>query len=143
MTTKFTHKGFEFELLKGEYRRYVSDNEQSAEYLCIAKYNDNKLLLQYVDTTGAIVDYVQTLMDNMPNMVFDYLMDVIGQRKDVLVRTTFIPANPTSFEIYYDCDYNGDDIDGIIEWMLEHNDWAAESYRYTEIVNGHQKCVGE
>jgi hypothetical protein len=143
MTTRFTHKGFEFELLNGEYRRYVDVNEQSAEYLCIAKHNDNKLLLQYVDTTGLIIDYVQTLMDNLPNIAFDYLMDVISQRQDVLARVTFTPATPTGFEIYYDCDYSGDDIDGIIGWMLEHNDWAAESYRYTEIVNGHQKCVGE
>lgn len=143
MTTKFKHRGFEFELLDGEYRRYVDVDGQCADYLCIAKYNDNKILLQYVDTTGAIVDFVQTLMDNMPDIAFDYLMSVMESKSNVLVRATFIPATPTSFEIYYDCNYNEDDIDGIINWMLNNNDFAAETYRYTEVVGGHQKCVGD
>lgn len=143
MTTKFTHRGFEFELLDGEYRRYVDADSKHAEYLCIAKYNNNRVLIQYIDTTGVIVNFVQTLMDNMPDMAFDYLMGVMKNSSHVLARATFIPAAPTSFEIYYDCDYTSDDIDGIIEWMLTHNDWAAETYRYTEVVNGHQKCVGE
>lgn len=140
---KFLYKKFEFELLDGEYRRYVGIQYKGAEYLCVAKYNGNKILLQYVDTNGEIVDYVQTLMDNMPDMAFDYLVDVMNKQSNVLARATYIPESPTSFEIYYDCDYSKDDIDGIIDWMLDHNDWAAESYRYTEVVNGHQKCVGE
>lgn len=143
MTTKFTHRGFEFELLDGEYRRYTGVGDKHAEYLCVAKYNNNRILIQYVDTTGVIVDFVQTLMDNILDMAFDYLMSVMNNKENILARATFVPATPTSFEIYYDCDYSGDDIDGIIAWMLDHNDWAAESYRYTEVVNGHQKCVGE
>lgn len=143
MTTKFMHRGFEFELLDGEYRRYVDVDGKHAEYLCVAKYNNNKMLIQYVDITSVVLDYVQTLMDNMPDMAFDYLMDVMTSKENVLARLTFIPATPTSFEIYYDCDYEKDDVDGIIEWMIQNNDFAAETYRYTEIVNGHQKCVGE
>lgn len=143
MTTKFTHRGFEFELLDGEYRRYADVGGEHAEYLCVAKYNDNRILVQYVDTTRMVVDFVQTLMDNMPDFAFDYLVGVMNNNSNVLARTTFVPATPTSFEIYYNCDYVGDDIDGIIDWMHRHNDFAAETYRYTEVINGHQKCVGE
>lgn len=143
MTTKFTHRGFEFELLDGEYRRYADVGGEHAEYLCVAKYNGNRILVQYVDTTGVVVDFVQTLMDNMPDFAFDYLIGTMNRNNDVLARITFIPATPTSFEIYYDCDYEGDDVDGIIDWMYQHNDFAAETYRYTEVINGHQKCVGE
>lgn len=143
MTTKFTHRGLEFELLDGEYRRYVDDDGQHAEYLCIAKYNNNRILMQYIDTTGIVVDFVQTLMNNMPDFSFDYLLNVMSNNSNVLARATFIPATPTGFEIYYDCDYVNDDISGIISWMSKHNDFAAETYRYTEIINGHQKCVGE
>ena len=143
MTTKFTHRGFEFELLDGEYRRYADVGGEHAEYLCVAKYNGNRMLVQYVDTTGIVVDFVQTLMDNMPNFAFDYLVSVMNNNNNVLARTTFVPATSTSFEIYYNCDYVSDDIDGIIDWMRQHNDFAAETYRYTEVINGHQKCVGE
>lgn len=143
MTTKFIHRGFEFELLDGEYRKHVDVDGEHAEYLCVAKYNYNKMLVQYVDTTGISVDFVQTLMGNMPDFAFDYLINVMNNNNNVLARTTFVPATPTSFEIYYNCDYVGDDIDGIIDWMRQHNDFAAETYRYTEVINGHQKCVGE
>lgn len=143
MATKFTHRGFDFELLDGEYRRYVDVGGNHAEYLCVAKYNNNRILVQYIDTAGVVVDFVKTLMDNMPDIAFDYLIGVMSDKNNVLARTTFIPATPTSFEIYYDCDYTNNDIDGIIDWMRQHNDFAAETYRYTEIVNGHQKCVGE
>lgn len=143
MTTKFMHRGFEFELLEGEYRRYVDIDSKHAEYLCVAKYNGNRVLIQYVDTTSVIVDYVQTAMDCLPEEAYDYLVDAMNNNQNVLIRLTFVPATPTSFEIYYDCDYNNDDIDGILVWMLNHNDFAAEDYRYTEIVNGHQRCIGE
>ena len=143
MTTKFVHRGFEFELLSGEYRRYIGVDGKHAEYLCVAKYNGNRMLIQYVDTTGVIVDYVQEVMDYIPEMAYDYLIRVMNETSNVLVRLTFVPVPPTSFEIYYDCDYNNDNIDDIIEWMLNHNDFAAEDYRYTEIVNGHQRCAGE
>ena len=143
MTTKFTHRGFEFELFDGEYRRYVDVGGRHAEYLCVAKYNGNRILLQYVDTTGVVVDFVQTLMENMPDFAFDYLMNAMNSQSNVLARAIFVPATPTSFEIYYDSDSNSDNIDEIIDWMLQHNDFAAETYRYTEVVNGHQKCAGE
>lgn len=143
MTTKFTHRGFEFELFDGEYRRYADVGGEHAEYLCVAKYNNSKILIQYIDTTGIVVDFVQTLIDNMPDFAFDYLINAMNKHSNVLARTTFIPATPTGFEIYYNCDYVGDDIDGIIDWMYKHNDFAAETYRYTEIVDGHQRCVGE
>ena len=141
---KLLYKKFEFELLDGEYRRYVDEaGTEGAEYLCIAKYNDNRMLLQYIDTTGIAVDFVKTLFDNIPDFAFEYLIQVMQNNHNILARLIFVPTAPTNYEIYYDCYYSKDDVDGIIGWMLAHNDWAAESFRYTEVVNRHQKCVGE
>lgn len=146
MATNFDHRGFEFELLDGEYRRYRNrpGEPEHAEYLCVAKYKGNKLLLQHVRTDGEIVDFVKTLFDNMPEVAFDYLMSVIDKQENVIARITYIAIEDagTAFEIYYDCDCESDQVDAIIQWMLHNNDFAAETYRYTEVVNGHQKCVG-
>lgn len=142
MKMQFVNK--EFELFDGEYRRYVEeDGTRSAEYLCVGVCGGNKILFQYIDTTGEVVDFVQRIIDNIPDFALDYLTDVLDINNNVLVRLTFVPVLPTSFEIYYSCDCKNNDINSIIEWMADHNDFAATEFRYTEIVNGHQKCVGE
>ena len=134
----------EFELLNGEYRRYVEeDGTQEAEYLCVGVYGNNRILFQYIDTSKEAVDFIQRVVDNIPDFALEYLINVFEAKNDVLVRMTFIPMLPTSFEIYYNCDCESNDIDNIIQWMSENNDFAATEFRYTEIVNGHQKCVGE
>lgn len=144
MKMQFNNKKIELELMDGEYRRYVDgDNTRSGEYLCIGICGNNKILFQYIDTTGEAVDFVQRTVDNIPDFALDYLTDVLVKNSDILVRLTFVPVLPTSFEIYYDCDYESNDMNGVIEWMANHNDFAATEFRYTEIVNGHQKCVGE
>lgn len=144
MKINFANKEFDFELLNGEYRRYVEeDGSQSAEYLCVGVYGANRILFQYVDTVGDDVDFVQRIVENIPSFALEYLAEVFDKNNDVLVRLTFIPVLPTSFEIYYDCDCEDNDINSIIGWMSENNDFAATEYRYTEVVNGHQKCVGE
>ena len=146
MTTKFEYRGFGFELLDGEYRRYRNrpGEPEHAEYLCVAKYKGNRLLLQHIRTDGEIVGFVETLFNNMPNFAFDYLMSVLDEHQKIIVRATYMTVedSPTSFEIYYGCDCESDQIDDILAWMINNNDWAAENYRYTEVVNGHQKCVG-
>lgn len=144
MKMQFNNKEFDLELLDGEYRRYVEeDGSQSAEYLCVGVCGVNRILFQYIDTTGEAVDFVQRIVKNIPDFAFEYLMNVFGQNNDILVRLTFVPVVPTGFEIYYNCDCEDSDVDSIIKWMKENNDFAATEYRYTEIVNGHQKCVGE
>ena len=144
MKLKFDNKEFDFELFEGEYRRYVeTDGSRNGEYLCLGVCGVNRIFFQYVDTTGEVVDFVQRIVDNIPGFALEYLMDVLDNNVDVLVRLTFIPVLPTSFEIYYDCDCENNDVGSVIKWMGENNDFAATEYRYTEVVNGHQKCVGE
>ena len=144
MKIGFTNKEFDFELLDGEYRRYVEDDgAQNEEYLCIGICGENRILFQYIDTTNDIVDYVQCVVENIPEFALNYLVNVLDKNDDILVRLTFVPGLPTSFEIYYDCNCKEDGVDNIIEWMWNNNDFAATEFRYTEVINGHQKCVGE
>ena len=144
MKMQFANKEFEVELLNGEYRRYVNENGvQDAEYLCVGLYGENKILFHYIDTTGTIVDYIQNVMDNIPEYALEYLTNILNKHTNVLVRLTFIPVFPTSFEIYYDSHCESNDVNDIIQWMGENNDFAATEFRYTEVINGHQKCVGE
>jgi redox-regulated HSP33 family molecular chaperone len=143
MEIKFSDKKFNFELLDGEYRRYVENDVQTAEYLCVGVCGKNKILFQYINTAGESIDFVERIVDNIPEFALDYLTDVLTKNDDMLVRLTFIPVLPTSFEIYYNCDCESNVISDIIQWMSENNDFAATEFRYTEIINGHQKCVGE
>ena len=146
MTTKFEYRGFEFELLDGEFRRYRDFPELAnrEEYLTVAKYNGNRILLQHVRTDGKIVDYIRTLFENIPDFAFDYLMSVLNSHQNIMSCVSYVAIEDamTSFTIYYGCDCDSDQIDDIIAWMISNNDWAAENYRYTEVVEGHQKCVG-
>ena len=146
MATEFEYRGFEFELLDGEFRRYRDFPELAnrEEYLTVAKYNGNRILLQHVRTDGEIVDYVRTLFEKIPDFAFDYLMSVLNSHQNVTVCASYVAIEDamTSFTIYYSCDCDSDQIDDIIAWMISNNDWAAENYRYTEVVDGHQKCVG-
>lgn len=134
----------EFELLNGEYRRYVeADKTQSAEYLCVGVCDDNRVLFQYIDTIGEAKDFIQCVVDNIPKFALDYLTDVLSKNNKVLARVILFPTMPTGFEIYYDCNCKNNDIYSIIQWIGDNNDFAATEFRYTEIINGHQKCVGD
>lgn len=142
MKVQFANK--EFNLFNGEYRRYTEGSDvQNSEYLCVGVYGKIKVLFQYIDTTSEDVDFVQCIVNNIPEFALDYLVDILNTNTNMLIRLSFIPTMPTSFEIYYDYDNESNDVDDIIKWMYENNDFAAMEYRYTEVVNGHQKCVGE
>ena len=146
MTTKFEYRGYDFELLDGEFRRYrdIPKLENREEYYTVAKYNGNRLFLQHVRTDGKIVDYVRTLFENIPDFAFDYLISVLNSHQSVMVCASYVAIEDamTSFTIYYGCDCDSNQIDDILAWMISNNDWAAENYRYTEVIDGHQKCVG-
>lgn len=139
MKMKFADTELEYELLNGEYYRYAE--EQYGEYLCVGLFGNNKVLFQYIDTMNEPVDFVQSLISNIPDYAMDYLVKVLNENSNIFVRLTFYPGNPTGFEIYYDCDCKDDSIGSLIEWMSTHNDFAATEYRYTEIIDGHQKCI--
>ena len=140
MKMKFADSELEYELLDGEYRRYA--DEGYGEYLCVGLFDTNKMLFQYIDTTMEPVDFVQSVISNLPEFALYYLLNVLQTNNNMLIRLTFSPETPTGFEIYYDCSCQDNDINSIIEWISANNDFAAAEYRYTEVINGHQQCAG-
>ena len=140
MKMKFANNELECELLEGEYRRYA--DEGYGEYLCVGISNTNRVLFQYIDIVKEPIDFVQSIIDNVPDFAMDYLVNVLSNKNDVLVRMTLYPEVPTGFEIYYDCYCENNDVESLVDWMRSHNDFEAEEYRYTEIINGHQMCIG-
>jgi len=142
MKMQFINK--EFELLDGEYRRYVEeDGSQSGEYLCVGTCGTNKIFFQYLDTINEAADFIQRIVENIPDFALEYLTGVLNNNNNILVRLTFMPVLPTAFEIYYDCTCTNNDVDSLIEWMGNNNDFAATEFRYTEVINGHQMCAGQ
>lgn len=143
MKMNFADSELEYELLDGEYRRYVEENgDEGAEYLCIGLFGSNKIFFQYIDTIKEPVDFVESVISNIPEFALDYLVNLLNETEDMLVRATFYPGSPTGYEVYYNCDCESNEISNLIEWMANHNDFAAVEYRYTEIIDGHQKCIG-
>lgn len=137
------HKGYMFQLGEGEYCRYSGgDSSTSGEYLCSGTYNKNQLLFQYVNIDNEVVNYVATILNNLPDFAFEYLISVLNERNDLAVRLTYIPGFQTAYEIYYDYCQDYSDVSSFIQWMGTHNDFAAHTYRYTQVVNGHQSCIG-
>ena len=144
MKIEFNNKGFDFELLNGEYHRYVEeDDSRRGEYLCVGICGNNKILFQYINTVDITTDFVESIVENIPEFALDYLTNVLDKNDNVLIRLTFIPVLPTSFEIYYNCDCESNEVNEIVKWMGENNDFAATEFRYTEVIDGHQKCAGE
>ena len=141
MKMEFANSGLEYELLDGEYRRYTE--EGYGEYLCVGVIGTNRVLFQYIDTKKESINFVQSLIDNIHDLAIDYLVSALEENDDLLIRLTLYPGTPTSFEIYYNCDCERNDINSLIEWIGTHNDFAAKEYRYTEVKNGHQKYIGE
>ena len=140
MKMQLFNNNIEVTLMEGVYQTYP---DNYSEYLCVGKCGSNRILFQYIDRTKDIVDYVQTIADNIPQFALDYLIQLLNTQSNLLVRLVFEPDTMTGFEIYYDCDCENDDLTNLIYWMYRNNDFAASEYRYTEIKNGHQQCVGE
>lgn len=140
MRMNFADSELEMELFDGEYWRFRGEDELN-HYFCVGVLDTNKIFFQYIDTTQESVDFVQSVISNVPELAMQYLIDVLSENNDLLVRLIFQAGSPTGFEIYYDCDYQSTDIGGLIDWMGTHNDFAATEYRYTEIINGHQQCA--
>ena len=100
MKMKFADSELEYELLNGEYRRYKEHNgNENAEYLCVGLFNTNKVLFQYIDTLNEPVDFVQSVISNIPEYAMDYLVGVLNKNNNIFIRLTFYPGEPTGFEI--------------------------------------------
>ena len=140
---EMTYKGYNFQLGEGEYCRYIEDDgSTSGEYLCNGTFNDNQLLFQYVDLSGEAVNYVERILEKLPDFAFEYLMAILTERQDLAVRLSCITGSPTAYEIYYNYDQADSDVSSFLQWMGTHNDFAAQEFRYTQIINGHQSCIG-
>ena len=128
------------ELLEGEYYRFATvDPTRINYYLCVGTYKTNKILFQYVDTKNEPVDYVQAVIDNLPKVALEYLVDVLNTNEKVLVFISHVPGSITHFDIYYQSDCESNATDDLLDWMMDHNDWAAKQYNYTEIIDGKQR----
>lgn len=130
-------------LLEGEYHRFRPTGSRGANfYLCVGLIGENKLLFQCVDTLNQPKDYVQAVIDNIPDVALEYLVDVLNTHKNVLVFMSHVPGNITCFDIYYENTCESNVIDDLLDWMTDHNDWAAKQYNYTEIIDGKQFPAG-
>lgn len=131
-------------LLEGEYHRFQKDDGNRANfYLCTGLVGENKLLFQYVDTLNQPVDFVKAVVDNIPNVALEYLVNVLNTHKNVLVFVSHLPGCITCFDIYYGSTCESNVTDDLLDWMMDHNDWAAKTFNYTEIIDGKQRPVGE
>ena len=140
---RFADSELTLELLNGEYRRYINaTDEMRAEYLCVGLLNTNRILFQYIDTVLEPVDYVQSVISNIPEMALEYLVYVLENKENMLVHMVFVPGRETCYDIYYECDCSDNETISLLKWALNHNDCAAFEYKYTEIINGHQVCAG-
>ena len=129
-----------FELLSGEYYRYQG-REEDNEYICIGKCGGNTVFFEYLDTTGEVVNYVETIVENLPDIAYGYLMDVLSKHNGILVRIYYLPGETSSYEIYYNYNGNSSEVFYLVDWMQEHNDFANMQYKYTQVIDGHQTCV--
>jgi hypothetical protein len=140
---KFANSELEMELLNGEYRRYIDENgTMSARYVCVGILGDNRMLFQYIDTVQEPVDFIQSVISNIPDPALDYLVDVLSENSNVMVMLMFVPGSATGYDIYYDCTCASNDVNSLEQWVMTNNDFAAFEYKYTEITNGHQRCAG-
>lgn len=130
-------------LLEGEYHRFhKEDGSKDYFYLCPGLVGENKLLFQYVDTLYQPVDFVQAVIDNLPTVAIEYLVDVLNTHKNVLVFISHVPGSITCFDIYYGNTCKSNATSDLLDWMMDHNDWAARQYNYTEIIDGKQCPAG-
>ena len=145
-TIRFNRSNLTFKLLGGEMYRVTENNgEQYAYYLQLAKYRTNKVLFYHDGADKEIVNYVKTIIDALPEVATEYLVTQLRIKKNVVVRCWYSAESGNSaYEIYYDADdCLSEDNQEIAKWMNEHNDWSAEEYRFTEVINGHQTVIGE
>ena len=129
------------QLLTGEYHRFQEEDRINF-YLCPGLVGTNKLLFQYVDTLGQPVNFVQAVVDNIPKVALEYLVDALNTNENVLVFVSHVPGSITRFDIYYQSDCESNATDDLLDWMIDHNDWAAKQYNYTEIIDGKQRPAG-
>lgn len=145
MATYFEHCGYKFEVLDGEYRSYPLDMGFHADFFCLAKYGDNRILVHYIDTKNKSVDYTNIVFENIPGHVFEYLIDVLSKETNILVHASYVSVDGcvSKVDIYYDCDCSSNCIDDLLVWTFDHNDFEAETSRFTEIRNGHRKSIDQ
>lgn len=71
-------------LLEGEYHRFRPNDARGGNfYLCLGLVGENKILFQYVDTLNQPKDYVQEVLNNIPEIALKYLVKVLNTYKYV------------------------------------------------------------
>ena len=142
MKMKFGNSNIEFDLLNGEYRKLEEESgKMICYYLCVGLCGANRILFHYIDTTHEPIDFIQSIIDNLIDMALNYLDGVLNANDNVLVHMSLYPGESTGYNIYYGCDCESNDINDLIAWMSNHNDFAAKEYNFTEIIDGHQQHI--
>ena len=142
MKIKLSNSNIECKLLNGEYRKSEEKpGEYKYYYRRVGICGSNRILFHYIDTTQKPTDYIQSIIDHLPDLAAEYLNRILQMYNNVLVHMTLYPGEPTGYDIYYHCENETNTIFDLVEWMRTNNDFAAIEYNYTEIIDGHQKCI--
>lgn len=123
----------------GEIHRLRDDyGNESAYYVALGQCLGHNILFNYTNIADYTLDYISEIITGIPEFASNYLLDVMRHNNNLLIYLTRYLDVDSCYDIYYD--FNGDDlsINGLVNWMQLNNDFAAVSYRYTEIKNGKQ-----
>lgn len=129
----------EFVLQNGTMRRYPGE---APDYLDVGVAENNNRILFYYSDASEIVDYIDTIIKNVPDIAVKYLDELFEKRTDILLRLWYTPGSEMScFEVYHNCTCESNELDDLIRYMASNNDFAAAQYRYTEVINGKQRPI--
>lgn len=128
----------------GEMHTLVENSgETSKYYVALAEVGSNTILFHYTDASQNTLDYVDSIINGLPDFAKNYLAQVVNDNDNLLIHWSQYPNTDSGYTIYYDCDCENKDLIELPYWMQVNNDFAFVDYRYTEVKNGHQMIVGQ
>lgn len=130
-------------VITGEIHRLRDDlGNESEYYVALGNCLGHTVLFNYTHINNYDLDYIYEIINGIPEFASNYLLNVMQNNDNLLIYLTRYLDVDSCYDIYYD--FDGDDlsINGLVNWMQLNNDFAATSYRYTEIKNGKQSIPG-
>lgn len=130
-------------VLYGEMHRQIDDYaNETAYYIALGHCLGHKIVFCYTNIDNYNMNYVQEIMNGIPNFAANYLLDVMHNNNNLLIYITRYADADSCYDIYYDFDGDDMSISELVNWMQLNNDFAAANYRYTEIKDGKQSIPG-
>lgn len=131
--------GESLSIVNGETHRRIDDfGNMSAYYVAVGYCMGHTILFYYTNIDDYNTDYVNEIINGIPDFASNYLLNVMRNHNNLLVHLTRYPNADSCYDIYYDFDGVDLSISELVNWMQFNNDFAAITYRYTEIKNGKQ-----